>query len=176
MAQSVTYAIRPAAPGDAEEVAAIAARTFAAAYPELTDDELRRYVAEVLPVSRFRRVLERPDALVALAVARTGHCVGYMQVEPTDPPDAVDCARPLEVVRLYLLPEVQGAGLGSRLLAHALAWAREKGFDCCWLRAWDRNPPVVRFYRGHGFEIVADEPYTAGGMDDRVWIMRRPVN
>lgn len=60
----------------------------------------------------------------------------------------------LELVRLYLLPEVQGRGIGSQLLAQlcARADAERVGVRLQVLR----GNPAQRFYARHGFELASE--------------------
>lgn len=169
------FVIRRGVVADAEGLSRLAVSTFAAAYGDLTAEEVERYGREVFSVDRFLGVLERSDALVLLAVGGAGELVGYAQLEATDAPEVVGCSRPVELVRLYLLPEAQGRGLGAALLDAGLRWASGEGYDGCWLRVWEENPRAVSFYRGHGFSVVGREPYGIGGMDDTVLLMRRSL-
>jgi GNAT superfamily N-acetyltransferase len=58
----------------------------------------------------------------------------------------------LELVRLYLLPEAQGRGVGSQLLANLCARADAEGRPVR-LRVL-RGSPARRFYERHGFTVV----------------------
>ena len=75
-----------------------------------------------------------------------GEPVGCLWVR--EHPDA------LELVRLYLLPQVQNRGLGSALLVGLLDRARREGRGVR-LRVLKQSP-ARRFYERHGF-VVVDE-------------------
>lgn len=62
--------------------------------------------------------------------------------------------RPMHWVRLYLLHDWIGRGLGSHLMGTALRYARLSGGDDCWLRVWMDNHHAIRFYRHWGFEDI----------------------
>ena len=51
-------------------------------------------------------------------------------------------------------PDVRGGGLGTQLLAHGLAWAKEQGHDFCTLHFASANPSGGPFWLGHGFVPV----------------------
>jgi GNAT superfamily N-acetyltransferase len=51
-------------------------------------------------------------------------------------------------------PDVRGGGLGSQLLAHGLAWAKEQGDEYCTLHFASANPSGAPFWLGHGFVPV----------------------
>jgi len=168
--------IRTALPKDAVRVSALAGRTFRTTYPDLSDAEVRQYCEEVLSVERFKSVLTREDSLVLLAESASGNDMGYAQLQPTKPPPSVGRANPVELVRLYLELDARHRGAGSSLLEEGLTWARARNHGCCWARVWDQNPGAAAFYRSHGFSVVGAEPYRAGGMDDRVWIMQKDLD
>lgn len=53
--------------------------------------------------------------------------------------------------QLYVLPEVQGRGLGSELLQVA-----KRAFDCLQLWTFQRNLRARRFYEARGFVLVEE--------------------
>ncbi|MCA9618829.1 MAG: GNAT family N-acetyltransferase [Myxococcales bacterium] len=72
---------------------------------------------------------------------------------------------------MAVAPELQGRGVGSRLLAERMSWMD------------GRRPAIltthleqnVVFYERHGFEVLSEETLRPpGGATYRVWSMRRP--
>jgi GNAT superfamily N-acetyltransferase len=53
--------------------------------------------------------------------------------------------------QLYVLPEVQGRGVGSELLQFA-----KRAFDCLQLWTFQRNLGARRFYEARGFVLVEE--------------------
>ena len=49
----------------------------------------------------------------------------------------------------------RGGGVGATLLAHAMAWAREEGFERCTVNWLSANLLGARFWQAHGFRPVA---------------------
>lgn len=77
--------------------------------------------------------------------------------------------------KLYVLPQVQRAGMGLTLLQAVLAEALHAGDTAVELNV-NRNNPARDFYARHGFTIERDEVIDIGGgfvMDDHVMV--RPV-
>lgn len=70
--------------------------------------------------------------------------------------------------KLYVHPDHQGAGLGSRLLAEVEAMVEG---DRLWLEVVDGNVAASDFYRAKGFEEV--ERVTDRAWPDDVWMMKR---
>ena len=61
----------------------------------------------------------------------------------------------VELKRMYLRPDQRGLGLGKRLLALALEWARDHGMSVVRLDTSERMVAAQRLYEAHGFERVA---------------------
>jgi GNAT superfamily N-acetyltransferase len=125
--------LRRAEAGDAESVARVWLRSFAAALPSVrlahTDEEVRAWIRSV--------VIGRLEAWVAVTADDT--VVGIMALEGT------------EIDQLYLDPRWRGCGIGDRLIAHAKS-RRPSGLG---LWTFQVNGPARRFYERHGFVEVA---------------------
>ncbi len=52
---------------------------------------------------------------------------------------------------MVLHPDWRGGGLGTRLLQHAIDWARDRGFTRISLLTDKTNEGAIRFYRRQGF-------------------------
>jgi putative acetyltransferase len=63
----------------------------------------------------------------------------------------------VELKRMYLRPDARGRGLGKRLLAIALDWARASGKRTVRLDTSERMVAAQRLYEAHGFERVPGE-------------------
>jgi GNAT superfamily N-acetyltransferase len=65
----------------------------------------------------------------------------------------------VELKRMYLRPSARGRGLGKELLALALEWSREHGFDRVRLDTSERMVAAQRLYEAHGFvRVPGDAP------------------
>ncbi len=70
--------------------------------------------------------------------------------------------KPLELVRLYVLPESIGHGIGARLMQECLDTAASRGFETLWLGVWEHNPRAIRFYQKWEFEEVGSHLFQLG--------------
>lgn len=61
---------------------------------------------------------------------------------------------------------VRGGGVGTALLSHSMAWAREQGYDYCTLNFLTANLSGARFWLRHGFRVA--EYRLARHIDDRI--------
>jgi GNAT superfamily N-acetyltransferase len=111
----------------------------------------------VIPADRWHdpyMPMEELDGEIAAGVAFWGYeadgfLVGLMGIQPMSDVDLIRHA--------YVLPEKQGRGVGSALLEHLMRSATRRVLVGTWAAAeW-----AIRFYRGHGFELVTPEQKTA---------------
>jgi ribosomal protein S18 acetylase RimI-like enzyme len=104
--------------------------------------------------------------LVALS---GGQVVGWCDVTPKSGP--VDAR--IGVLGMGLLPQFRHRGIGSRMMAKALAGARAFGFSRVELTVYRSNANAIRLYEKAGFVIRAVQPAQAPGdaIDKTVLIM-----
>lgn len=132
-----------------------------AAYAQRMLDEW--WTPEVFAMSLDRNahvVAERDGQVVALAN------LGRLSASYRDFPDVTG---EREVMwKLYVHPEHQGLGIGSRLLAEIETLVEG---DELWLEVVDGNERAVGFYEAHGFAEV--ERSTDPHWPDDVWMCKR---
>lgn len=92
---------------------------------------------------------EMADGVVFSACVADGRLIGVMGVQDRG---AVDLIR-----HAYVIPEYQGAGIGSRLLQH-LCPAGQKPIL---IGTWQAADWAIRFYERHGFTRVAPDDAAA---------------
>lgn len=113
-------------------------------YTQLVSDTLREFGFE--PDPTIDPDLDDPGAFYAglwVALDR-GHVVGSVALRDLG-------EGTLELKRMYLRPDARGHGLGRRLLATALDYARESGADVVRLDTSQRMETARRLYEAHGF-------------------------
>jgi ribosomal protein S18 acetylase RimI-like enzyme len=125
-------AIRRAGAGDAAAVADVyltSRRQAAAHIPRVmhTDDEVCKWFASIVLVQHEVWVAAIGERIVAMMVLRG---------------DSMD--------QLYVLPEHQRCGVGTRLVAQAKRLRRALR-----LYAFQSNEPAREFYEKHGFKAIA---------------------
>lgn len=136
-------AIRPATPDDAAAVAAVYVRSWRAAYAQLLSTEVLASLDEADWARRFRS--RRDPARRTLLAFTPGRVVGVVMAGP----DRQD-SQFVEIYAIYVLPGLQGQGVGAALLDAAIAQ-----LDAAAVRLWcaAANHSSRRFYERRGFVL-----------------------
>ena len=135
--------ISEASPDDAEEISALAIRTYVETFgAEFEPDELAHYLEKTISVSRWREHLAQDRVLIARIDDRP---IGYIQFGPAG------TAGEIEMRRLYVDAGRQGQGIGSDLLRRALAEPGVAGAPVVLIEVWERNHAARRLYERFGF-------------------------
>lgn len=103
------------------------------------------------------------------AIKDYGRPVGFIGLEANFPD-----AGHLRIHKLYVLPEIQGKGLGRKLVNHAIDIAFDLDLDVLHLNV-NRFNKSVDFYKHVGFKVVAEEDIEIGKgylMEDYVMELR----
>ena len=118
------------------------------------DPTFEAYVAG--PLAEFVRAhTDRERLWIA---ERDGRMVGCVAIVAAAPRTAQ--------LRWYLVvPEARGCGLGTRLLAEAVAFCRACGYDSIILWTESALEPAARLYRKAGFRKVEERPGRVWGVD-----------
>ncbi len=174
-AKSKTILIRRASPADARTLSTMGELTFTRSYASIVPaQELASYTRQAFSIEQIELELAARQITYFLALAGTIPC-GYSKLAPTPAPPAVEGVKPVELARLYVLPERTGTGIGTELLKASLDAAVEQDYHSCWLRVWEGNDKAIEFYRRWGFREVGSEPYRVGRCSRNVLLMIRDL-
>lgn len=91
-------------------------------------------------------------------------------------PDSLCAQRPLELRRLYVLPEHHGSRAAGDLLARAVHHAAADDHDCLWLGASKDNQRGLAFYRKHGFDIAGKFHFPLGSVVYEGFLLSRAIS
>lgn len=141
--------IREAEPRDAEAVARIHVRSWQAAYRGQLSDAYLDGLSVEERLGQHRAALESPGPHRTWVAEEDGRVVGFAVTGPSQDADADE--RTGELYAIYLDPDRFGAGIGKRLLDHALADLRERGFRTATLWVLETNERARRFYEREGW-------------------------
>ena len=140
------WGIRPAEPGDAEALVALARAVGGEAGGWLitasdwrSEGDERRYI---------RALRRHPHAAVYVAVTNGGEVVGRLSVARDPHPASAHVAD----LGLMVDESWRRRGIGTGLLGQAVDWARERGVQKLELHVFPHNEGAIALYEAFGFE------------------------
>lgn len=172
--------VEPAESGDADELAAVAARTFPLACPPWSlPEDIAAFVDSDLSPDCFASYLGDPERAVFVARDQ-GRIVGYAMLIRGIPDDddiqlAVPVRPAVELSKMYLLPEFHSKGVSAALMDAALVKAIQWGARCMWLGTNEKNLRAVRFYTKCGFRVNGSKTFRMGNFMEDDYVMIREL-
>lgn len=101
-------------------------------------------------------------------VELNGDIVGGSGIYPTENlPDG--CC---ELVKLYLLDELRGKGLGKRLIEHCIEEAEKMGYTSIYLETMPELSNAVSLYEKIGFKYLQQPLGNSGHFGCDIWMLR----
>jgi ribosomal protein S18 acetylase RimI-like enzyme len=157
-----------ATPSDADAIASLLGESWAATYGSfLTPDDLSAVAQEWHHPDRLRRQMSDPRVGFLLARTDTGALVGVATVKRSD--DGATAS----LLRLYVLPDYQGQGIGSQLLNRSLAaFPNAHRIE---LQVAAGNPAGLSFWTKRGFRAYGHEEARIGDITLALISMERTV-
>lgn len=77
-----------------------------------------------------------------------------------------------ELVKMYLLPEVRGIGLGKQLISRCLRSAKEMGFKSVYLESMPELEKALKVYETFGFEYLDGPMGNTGHYGCERWMIK----
>lgn len=77
-----------------------------------------------------------------------------------------------ELVKMYLLPECRGKGIGAAIINKAIDFAREKGFKRIYLESMPELKKAISVYEKFGFEYIHEPIGDTGHHGCDVWMTK----
>lgn len=173
--QKPDVAIRRANPGDAGLLADLGARTFSETFStENTPEDMAAYLASSFNLTR--QAAELADTASTFFIAEVGgSAAGYAKLHAGEPEEGIEGAKPVELVRLYVLREWLGRGVGEALMRACVEEAHRAGHETIWLGVWERNERAQAFYRKWDFRAVGKHVFQLGSDRQTDILMERAV-
>lgn len=171
-------AIRKASAADVDALAVIGPAAYAASYSYLWDNgsQFAEHLA-TFGSQAFEEFLARADTELWVAQME-GSIVGFLSMIIGSPNPISQESNGAEIPRIYLLPQVQGSGLGRQLLEAAVTEARERGLGHIWLDVMASADHAKAAYLKWGFSVLGtkmfSKPVRAGYADMVVLIKHLP--
>jgi ribosomal protein S18 acetylase RimI-like enzyme len=155
--------IRQALPADARAIAEVRVGAWRKTYRGLIPDAYLDAMSVEGSMALWDRVLTAsPNTTNTFVAERDGQVIGFasgmMLSEPKHGFDA-------ELTGLYLVPEAQREGLGTRLTATVAAAQRSHGATSMIVWVIAGNKAARAFYERLDATLVVEQPFTWDGMD-----------
>ena len=169
--------IRTATSNDAENLAALATRTFRDTFAaDNSTDDMNAYVRDSFSLDRVESDLADDANTFLLAfVDGDEQPAGYAKLRTGTTNPSVTGPDPVELERLYVDRSAIGHGVGAALMQASLDAARSASHETLWLGVWERNTRAISFYAKWGFHAVGDHVFLLGADAQRDLIMERRV-
>ena len=103
-------------------------------------------------------VFQKPKSVYYIAENEQGKIVGGGGIFPTEGLPHDTC----ELVKMYLLPEARGIGLGKLIIEKCLQTAKEKGFAKVYLESMPELKQAVKVYEKFGFTYLCSPMGNSG--------------
>lgn len=94
--------------------------------------------------------------------------IGGAGISPLDNYEGNIC----ELQKMYFLPEARGKGLGSKMMAKCLDFAKKANFDQCYLETMPYMDDARKLYKKVGFEFIDKPMGNTGHYSCTVWMLK----
>jgi putative acetyltransferase len=97
-----------------------------------------------------------------------GEITGGGGIYPTDGLPADTC----ELVKMYLLPEARGIGLGKAMINECLKFAKQAGYKKIYLETMPELKQALNVYEKYGFEYLEGPMGNSGHTGCSLWMLK----
>ena len=77
-----------------------------------------------------------------------------------------------ELVKMYLLPEARGIGLGKKIIEECLAFAKENGYSQVYIESMPELENALKVYEKFGFKYISAPLGNTGHHGCEKWMLR----
>ncbi len=105
---------------------------------------------------------------IYFVVEQGDEIIGGAGISPLDNYEGNVC----ELQKMYFMPEARGKGLGSEMMSKCLAFAKEAGFDQCYLETMPYMDDARKLYKKVGFEFIDGPMGDTGHYSCTVWMIK----
>jgi len=113
---------------------------------------------------------ETPRSVYFIA-EEEGEVVGGGGIFPSDGLPSGTC----ELVKMYLLPQVRGLGLGKKIIQQCIAFAKEAGYKNIYIETMPELKQAMKTYEKFGFEYLKAPMGNTGHTGCSLWMLLRLI-
>ena len=78
-----------------------------------------------------------------------------------------------ELQKMYFLKQARGKALGEKMIDHCLNYAKEQGFEMCYLETLPYMKAAQKLYLKKGFEYIDGPMGSTGHTSCNVWLTKK---
>jgi ribosomal protein S18 acetylase RimI-like enzyme len=149
--KTITADIRRAEPEDADAIAGVHEAAWRGAYSGIIPHKALSGMIQRRGGAWWSRAIKRAASILVIDMG--GKVVGYATLGRNR---ARELKQDGEIYELYIRPEYQGIGLGTRLFNAAREKLAAHGLDGLVIWALEDNQPAIAFYEGAGGRDIAE--------------------
>lgn len=155
------------------DLQALSRKTFDETFRHMnTPETMATYLDTAFNINKLREELNNP-ASAFYFLEDDGRLAGYLKLNDAAAQTDINDPASLEIERIYISGEYQSQGLGSVLMEHALAIARQNEKTSVWLGVWEKNEKAINFYKKHGFTVSGTHVFIMGDEVQTDFVMRK---
>jgi putative acetyltransferase len=94
--------------------------------------------------------------------------IGGAGISPLDNYEGNVC----ELQKMYFMPEARGKGFGTDMMEKCLAFAKQVGFDQCYLETMPYMHDAQKLYKKVGFQPLSEPMGNTGHYSCTVWMLK----
>ena len=160
---------------DLDSLRKISIETFYQTFADMnTAENMSAYLESAYNEEKLYKELCNPDS--SFFFLYVDECLaGYMKLNDYPSQTDINDSDALELERLYILKEFQGARLGNNLMNYAIQNASERGKKYIWLGVWEHNERAKHFYNKHGFYRIGAHSFVVGDDVQTDYVMRKDL-
>jgi ribosomal protein S18 acetylase RimI-like enzyme len=163
-----TLVIRPADIEDINAIGFLAYQTWPSTYKDILTLEQLQYMLQMMysPAALQEQMLQKHHHFFIAEIDENE--VGFTSYSETEPGT-------LKIHKIYVLPGLQGKGVGKALMDSIIEEGKEQGAKKIQLNV-NRNNKAISFYERNGFKILKEENIDIGNgyfMND--FVMEKPI-
>ena len=160
---------------DLESLQKISIETFYQTFADSNSAEnMKEYLENAYNEEKLYKELSNPNSSFFFVYVDE-RLAGYLKLNEFPSQSDINDIDSLELERIYILKEFQGAGLGKYLLEHAISIAIEHGKKYIWLGVWEHNEKAKRFYQKNGFYRIGEHSFVVGDDVQIDYVMRKDL-
>ena len=114
-------------------------------------------------------LFQQPRSVYYVAETEDGQIVGGGGIYPTGGLPEDTC----ELVKMYLLPESRGKGLGRSIIEKCLETAKDYGFKNIYIESMPELKQALKIYERFGFEYLCSPLGNSGHFGCELWMIRK---